>query len=177
MTPDLERLLGGEAASDATSDPPEDGRWDAPWDALGDVPARLHAAVAPRRLVIGWATVELDRAEVEVGAALAAGLGPDLPIRDDAPDDELLGARCRLLRSARGEVLLLEPSTEGRLAAALARHDEGPLVRFLFGGSDGPERARQAGLVPSASGDGPFGSERLVLGGPRWGPFLLLVAE
>jgi hypothetical protein len=157
--------------------PASPGPLDAPWDALGDVPARLHAAVAPRRLVIGWATVELDRAEVQVGARLAAGPGPDTPVREDAPDDELLGARCRLLRSARGEVLLLEPSTEGRLAAALARHDEGPLVRFLVGGSHGPERVRKAGLVLSAAGDGPFGSEQLVLGGPRWGPFLLLVAE
>lgn len=157
MTPDLERMLGG--------------------DALGDAPARLRAAVQPRRVVPGWGTVELDRAEIEVAAALSAA-GGRVPARAEAGDDEVLGSRCRALRAAGDlEVLLLEPSTEGLLAAALARHGEGTLALYLLVGADAPERARRAGFALSSPRGGPLGPERLVLGGPRWGPFLLVVPE
>ena len=37
--------------------------------ALGDALARLIEAVRPMAVVNGWATVELDRAEVELSAA------------------------------------------------------------------------------------------------------------
>jgi len=146
--------------------------------ALGAAPARLLAAVAPLRVVVGWATVELDRAEQEVGAILAGRDGAHAPRVEAAIGDRLLGARCRRLGTAdEQEVLLLEPSTEGRLAAALARHGEGFLARYHIVDSEAPERARRAGFDLSPRGGGPLGPERLVLGGPRWGPFLLLVAE
>lgn len=151
MIPELERLLGG--------------------DALGDAIPRLRRAVEPQRVVGGWATVELDRAELEVGTALAA-LG--VPRIEPADDERVLGARCRRLRFAAGDVLLLEPATEGRLAAALARHGEGPLVLYLVADSGATERARRAGFTLTSAGEGPLGTERLVIAGPRDGPFLVL---
>ncbi len=151
MTRDLRTLLGSEA--------------------LGDAVARLVAAVEPQRIVTGWATVELDRAEAEL-----AGLpGPsiDVVVTEVAPD-LALGARCRILRSADTEIVLLEPSTEGRLAAALARHGEGSLVAYLLVNAAAPERARRAAFTLSNESTGPFGRQRLVRSGPRWGPFFML---
>lgn len=152
MTGESKRLLGGEA--------------------LGDALFRLCRAVEPRRTIRGWATVELDRAEVEVAADLAA-LG--VPRVEAAPDEQALGARCRLLSFQAGtEVLLLEPSTEGRLAAALARYGEGYLALYLLTDSGAPGRACRAGFTLTVEGGGPFGAERLVLAAPRHGPFLAL---
>ena len=149
---DPETLLGGEA--------------------LGDALDRLWAAVSPHQAVGGWATIELDRAEVEV-AALLADLGT--PTIEAAPDERVLGARCRLLRFAPGrDMLLLEPSTEGRLAAALARHGEGSVVLYLLVDQGAAERARRAGFTLGAVGPGPLGKERLVIAGPKTGPFLVL---
>src|SRR4029077_4491656 len=92
-------------------------------EVLGDAIARLTASVRPRSTVEGWATVELDRAQEEVAAGWAAAGAMTL---SEVADDRVLGARCRLVHFADGqEVVLLEPSTEGRLAAALARHGEG----------------------------------------------------
>ena len=144
-------------------------------DALGDALARLWTAAEPRRAVGGWATVELDRAEIEVADALAAIHDLRDPRIEDAADERVLGARCRLLRyTADRDMLLLEPSTEGRLAAALARHGEGSVALYLLADAGAPERARRAGFRLSSEGRGPFGPERLVIAGPRWGPFLLL---
>ena len=140
--------------------------------AIGDAPARLASAVAPRTTIDGWATVELDRAEIEVAANLADLGAPNVA---EAPQDRILGARSRSLRFAdRRQVLLLEPSTEGRLAGALARHGEGWLARYLVVDGGAPERARRAGFVLGSEHDGPLGPERLVIEGPRDGPFLIL---
>jgi hypothetical protein len=127
----------------------------------------LHAERVP-----GWATVELERAEREV--TLARGWPPAEP----AADDGLLGAFTRIGRSAdRSEtIVLLEPSTEGLLAATLARFGEGFLVDYLLVDRlDGTvAMARREGVALSAVSLGPFGAERLVTGGPRWGPHLIL---
>jgi hypothetical protein len=140
-------------------------------EALGDALSRLRKAVQPRRVVVGWATVELDRAEVEVAVNIAMPGG----LRVEPADDErALGARCRLLRFDARDVLLLEPSTEGRLAAALARHGEGSLALYLIADAGAAERARRAGFTLTSGVRGPFGSERLVIAGPRSGPFLIL---
>ena len=142
-------------------------------EALGDRLDRLVAAVRPSATVGGWATVELDRAEVEVGAALAGRAGA--PRAEQRPDDALLGARCRMLRfPGDRDVLLLEPSTEGRVAASLVRFDEGTVVLYLIVDSDAPARARAAGFDLSHEADGPLGRERLVAGGAAWGPHLVL---
>ena len=139
---------------------------------LGDAPERLAGAVAPIATVDGWATVELDRAELEV-AALLADLG--MPGVEDAREDGILGARTRVLRFAGGQrVILLEPSTEGRLAGALARHGEGYLARYLVVDGGASERARGAGFTVAPEHPGPLGPQRLVVEGPRDGPFLIL---
>jgi hypothetical protein len=120
--------------------------------------------------------VDLDRAQPQVTEAY---LGvPDVVA---VPDDALLGARCRLLAAAASgfDVVLLEPVTEGRLAASLARFGEGFLVRYVIVGDgfvDLPRRAVAAGVDLSKAGDGPFGRQRLVLGGPRLGPHIVVAS-
>ena len=142
---------------------------------------------------VGWATVDLDRAAAELAPLLAAG--SDFRA---APGSVHLGARCRigpmagdtganaalLPVAARGAprarfIVLLEPSTEGRLAATLARHGESWCATWVLGRT---ATATSAGAGPgggaerrSASRSGPLGPERLVLGGPIAGPHRLLV--
>ncbi|MDQ2966357.1 MAG: hypothetical protein M3R57_10965 [Chloroflexota bacterium] len=134
---------------------------------------------ADARRVFGWATVELDRAERD----LVASFGRlSLAWSRDLADDTLLGARCRLIASRPGllEILLLEPVTEGRIAASLARFDEGAVVVYVLVPTarlrDVLRDLRAAGLVLSGEGGGPFGREWLVTGSPRWGAHLC-VAE
>lgn len=120
-------------------------------------------------LAVGWATVDLDRAAREVGASL------DVPADRfaEAPASVLLGARCRFAAAALDGnigVVLMEPFTEGRLAAALARHDEGPIAVWQRS-SDGPFAA----IALSAEQAGPLGPERLEVGGVTHGPYRLVV--
>lgn len=139
------------------------------------VPAPEPEPAAPRPLAIGWATVDLDRAERELAARLAPGAA-----FEPAPPCDHLGARCRVGRAADGVdgvtyLVLLEPSTEGRLAATLARHGEGWCVTWVAGpaatSSDPPSGGRHARWR-----SGPFGPEQLVPGGPVDGPHHLVVA-
>ena len=144
--------------------------------------ARLRDAVQPRSEVGGWATVELDRTEASVGATSGPSGSVAFPATGAAPGgardelrDELLGALARVIRTTdQRDVVLLEPFTEGRLAAALARHGEGFAVLYLIADTEALVRARAAGFVLSSVGLGPFGPQRLVVEGPRWGPFLVL---
>jgi hypothetical protein len=135
--------------------------------------ARLLAALGPVRATTGWATIELDRAEREL---TGGPTGRAVRSRRDAPADALLGARCRIVSVADArEIVLLEPSTEGLLAAALARHGEGSLALYLSVGEGSAAGARRAGVALSRLAVGPLGQERRVLVGPRDGPFILLV--
>ncbi len=72
----------------------------------------------------GWATVELERAARELGDRLRPGAA-----FVEAADSELLAARCLVGELVDGPdgrwLVLLEPSTEGRISATLARHGEG----------------------------------------------------
>ena len=116
---------------------------------------------------IGWATVELDRAAGELRAIGSFEAGPR---------DANLGATAR--RSRRGErdqppVILLEPDTEGLLAAALARFGEGVRAVYL-GPLDRADVDDTPGLGPPRPG--PLGPARLVIGRPRWGPHALVLA-
>ncbi len=156
MTFDPQHLLGG--------------------DALVDALARLLPVVRPSRVVNGWATVDLDRAEADFSSADPSNATGDATHRSrPVGDDTILGARGRLFRPGEGqEMVLLEASTEGRLAAALARYGEGTVARYLLVDADAAHRARAAGFTLSTEGVGPFGIQRLVLVGPRYGPFLLL---
>jgi hypothetical protein len=105
---------------------------------------------------VGWATVDHERAERELDALLGA-IGPWAPVERDP----VLGARGRL-RAAEGSeeqpfLVVLEPDTEGRLAASLARFGEGVAVVYLGGGGPGPGT--------------------LVRGGPAWGPHAIVLLD
>jgi hypothetical protein len=137
-----------------------------------------------RSVAVGWATVELDRAAAELAVELGIAAGAFEP----AADDVALGARCRLAPAAvaipggRVAVVLLEPSTEGRLAATLARHGEGPTAVWLVPGDRSSLATaiadlRAAGIEVGPPRDGPLGSARLVLDGPTWGPFRFLLVD
>jgi hypothetical protein len=137
------------------------------------------AIAGARLLALGWATVDGDRA-----AAAAAGMRWTA-----VPRDALVGARALLgdaseigavtgARRVAAATLLLEPDAEGRVAASLARHGEGPAV--LYVGLPAPAvtaaRARLARLgVRVASGPGPFGSGLAITGTPASGPTLVIV--
>jgi hypothetical protein len=144
----LEPVPNGEAAPDPS---------------IGD-PVALHA--------LGWATVELDRAEAELDPWLgppAAGARERL--------DPLLGARVRL-RAGAGLpgvwTALAEPSTEGRTAASLARDGEGPFALYLrpAGGIEA-WLARDGSAAGTTIVDGPFGPQAVVRGGLT-GPHVLV---
>lgn len=108
-------------------------------------------------LAVAWATVDLDRAAARLGAAPA----------DRRPRDATLGASAVLVPGWPVAVALLEPDTEGRLAAMLARHGEGPVGAY----------AVRASPPETTFGDrGPFGPQRLfAASGPPWSPVLLRV--
>jgi hypothetical protein len=139
-------------------------------------PAGPLASVA-----VGWATVELDRAASELTAELGLPAGAFSPAAADAA----LGARCRVAPGAIAgpggdlALVLLEPSTEGRLAATLARSGEGPAAAWFT--TDDETRAsaalRDGGIVVAAPRDGPLGPARLILAGPVHGPHRFLVAH
>jgi hypothetical protein len=135
---------------------------------------------------VGWATVELDRAETELGPWLG---GADEPAGDagtrsgSAPalHDPHLGAvaRVRLGDGLPGErFVLLEPATEGRLAASLALDGEGPCALYLrpaTGLEAWAADASDRGVTLGPRRPGPLGEARLLLGGPAGGPHLLFV--
>jgi hypothetical protein len=128
----------------------------------------LPVGQEPHVLAIIWATVDADR--------VIAGIG--LPAVE-LHDDRLLGATVRLIRPPGGEpIALLEPRTEGRIAATLARAGEGPAGRYVVA-ADGLSsilaRAAAAGLAVSREEEGPFGASVLVLAGATAGPHLVLV--
>jgi hypothetical protein len=154
--------------------------------------------LAGLRLVgIGWGTVELERAAEELSGAFAAAR---LPAPDWAPAtrDAHLGATAwvgatgwfggegaprGLEQPEMPAIVLLEPDTEGRLAATLARFDEGVAAIYLEApasasgpgaAADGPypfDPARVGAALP-----GPLGSGRMVLARPAWGPHIVVVA-
>jgi hypothetical protein len=142
--------------------------------AAAGTPASRFASARP--VAIGWATVELDRA----GAELARALGLRAERFEPAPRSVALGCACRIATGVLlngGSLALLEPDTEGRLAASLARLGEGPTVAWLC--AEEPmtavEALRTAGFSASAERNGPFGPERLIVDGPVHGPHRLLV--
>jgi len=152
----------------------------------------LPESLADHRIVgIGWATVDLERAAAQLDPALALPADGWTP----ATRDQLLGATALLgpwLALTPGPALgpdgrgprlvLLEPDTEGRLAASLARHGEGVAVVYVTNSSD-----ERGALVPTHAGGspgtparssvapGPLGRGRLLLGGPISGPHVVVL--
>ena len=122
-----------------------------------------------RTVARGWATVELERAAAELGGSLAAGTG-----FEPTEPSTALGARCVRGTSADrySWIVLLEPDTEGRIAAFLARHGEGWAVTWLDA-EEADDRGRPGATAGATAG--PLGPERLEPGSPS-GPFRLHVA-
>lgn len=125
-----------------------------PFPGPADAPFELLAA--------GVGTVDTERYAADAGWTVS----PE-------PDDDVLGASVAMV--AGPPLLLLEPRSEGRLAAALARAGEGPVALYIRrrdGVPDDPRRGAPAGAI---HGRGPFGSQVLVPGRRAWGPHVLLV--
>jgi hypothetical protein len=121
-------------------------------------------------IALGWATVDLDRAIPEIGLGL--GLSADAFVQ--VVDSAILGARGRVAQAAIGgttSLVILEPSTEGRLAAALARYGEGPIAVWFHA----DQGANRPGGPVREEQPGPFGPERLVSGGLVRGLYRFLV--
>ena len=129
-------------------------------------------------VLLGWATLELDRAADEIARTI--GAGHNAVVRP-GPDDELLGARTRLLECEPGvRIVLLEPKTEGRIAASLVRFGEGVVAEYVIVEDElerVASRVGKAGLGLSTEADGPFGRQRLVAPGRAWGAHLILAAR
>ena len=150
----------------------------------GEEPPGTATGAEPLGLVgLGWCTVELERAELELDPWLGprpSRTSPGVELdRDGFLADEHLGARVLLREGAGlpGEwMVLLEPSTEGRTAASLARDGEGPCALYLRAASGLDawlDAARDGGVTASSQRDGPFGVQVLLAGSPA-GPHVIV---
>jgi hypothetical protein len=139
----------------------------------------LVEGLVPEATIV--ATVDLERVLADLGWATDAVRAAVA----DARADPHLGAAVVLVQHAtEGRLAFAEPTTEGRVAATLARHGEGQCGRYLgFPEPASPDaldafrrRAAVAGVAISRVEDGPFGPSVLLLTGPITGPHLI-VAE
>jgi hypothetical protein len=123
-------------------------------------------------------TVDLERFLADF-RALRTMADPGSVDARAAVEDPLLGARVLVLTTDDGQVVALaEPATEGRLAAALARHGEAHVGTYLeapFGLDVVAARAAAANIPLSRVATGPFGRSVLVLPGKLAGQHLILV--
>jgi hypothetical protein len=116
-----------------------------------------------------WRTVDVERTVATLGLAA-----------EPLANDELLGAQGVLVRPADGPpVAILEPATEGRLAATLARAGEGD-GGFYAAPPEGLDAVRAMGVPLGPEATGPFGRSALlrpgpVVPGPGTMPFVILV--
>src|SRR5258706_7835502 len=102
----------------------------AAWESAADLGSAWPDRARP--VALGWATVEADRAVVELADALE--LGGQVDAFRVAPRSVALGGSCRVapgVLAAGGSLVVLEPDTEGRLAGTLARYGEGPVIAWL----------------------------------------------
>lgn len=136
--------------------------------------ARATTPAAGRLLAIGWTTVDLERAIVE----LAHGMDRPVEAFEAVAGSAILGARCRLVRSALAadrSLLVCEPTTEGRLAASLARSGEGPAIAWYERIVPIDEGEDASGDPDSRAQPGPLGLERLDPEATASGPFRFVV--
>jgi hypothetical protein len=126
-------------------------------------PSSLAAALASlsadgggarQLLAVGWATVDAERTASELG-------GVELVEADPEP---ALGAHAWVARTGSIDLVVLEPATEGYLAAHLARHGEGIAVLYVSSAAAGR-------VQPTALGR----PGRLVRPNRLWGPFVIAV--
>jgi hypothetical protein len=122
-------------------------------DGLGDLGGALEE---PGLAAVGWATVDGER-------TIAGLTGIEFRVVDT---DALLGARTWRADIGAIALLVLEPTMEGRLAAALARHGEGIVSLYLTTpGPPGGVTGQTALGVPG----------RLLPHDRPWGPFVIEV--
>jgi hypothetical protein len=81
----------------------------------------------PRGLIL--ATLDADRATFDLAPILGGTW-------TDAGDEPVLGGRCRVAELGEARLVLAEPTTEGSLAACLARFGEGPVALAIDGRTD-----------------------------------------
>lgn len=122
--------------------------------------ARPRVRHRARIAALGIATVDAERWCAE----------HDLPAPAPGPDEPALGARSAHIGRGAIPTVLLEPSTEGLLAAALARHGEGPVCVYLEGLVGSPMAVT---LLSKATALGRPG--RLVRPESVSGPFVILL--
>ena len=150
----------------------------------GEEPPAADTGANPLELVgLGWCTVDLERTESELDPWIGPRPADPPPgVEVDATGlgtDEHLVARAQLREGAGlpGEwMVLLEPSTEGRTAASLARDGEGPCALYLrpAAGLDAwLDAARDGGVTAGSQRDGPFGPQVLLAGSPA-GPHVIV---
>jgi hypothetical protein len=142
----------------------------------GDTPddrGPAGAGQAAALVAVIWATVDLERAEADLAPWLEPLEPPAPPDGRDGiaglHDEPHLGARGRIRTTSGlpgGRLVLLEPTTEGALAASLARDGEGPCGLYIRGVPTG--RLRRLA--------GPFGPSVRLRTASRSGPHLLLLA-
>jgi hypothetical protein len=116
----------------------------------------------PELVALGWATVDIERAAAGWPAAAIRAL----------PDDPHLGARVVRVDGV-DRIVLLEPVTEGRLAASLARFGEGPVAVYLR--PPGTASGRHSAIELGPTADGPFGRQALLGGAQRFGPHVVAI--
>jgi hypothetical protein len=139
----------------------------------------LDGGEAVRIVGIGWATVDLERAAADLELAGADIASPGAMFEPGVGDDLLAAASLVGRPVGQPVVILLEPISEDRLAAGLARRGEGPLALYVapVHGSLGTSLDRLAAAgIRTRTGQGPVGEAALVLGRPAAGPQLILVA-
>jgi hypothetical protein len=155
---------------ESEDDPDEDRAQDRDEQRADEVPRPVHPNGAAELAAIGWTTVDHERAVAERESVryVFAGI------------DSLLGAGAWLSTGGVSPAaLLLEPSREGPIAAALARNGEAPAALYVrvrarrweaLAGELARRGAALRGPVSSALGDA-----YLVRPDRPWGPFLLFV--
>lgn len=113
-----------------------------------------------------WRTVDVERTVLDMGLEA-----------EPLERDEVLGGQGVLVQPPEGPpIAVLEPFTEGRLAASLARNGEGDAGLYVAP-PGGLEEAQRTGEVLGPEAPGPFG--RSALFGPRHlldgGPLTVIV--
>jgi len=152
------------------------------------------AGRTPGIRALGWATVEIERAARDLGWAGSTTIADDLLLGaraavaravpsgrpDDAPEPAPVPTpRPRAEPGTAVPLVLLEPSTEGLLAGALARRGEGPMAVYVTAPHAVAARALGAADAAGArivrADSGPLGPAALIRQPGPPGPFLLVV--
>ena len=121
---------------------------------LSGVAPLLEGAVGASEVVvaIAWATVDLERTREQAGITV-----------DETRHDEILGGVASIVTGGSVSVVVIEPDTEGRAAAFLARHGEGVCAVYVEKlNVDGSQRLTALGR-----------NGRLRPIHERWGPFVI----